>query len=174
MAKNPHRNRRKRNALLHEKPEHSLMAKNPPGRGDPDRTTGCAFLGAPLGILVGGLGGMIAGGAIAMNWVGAGTYAAAILPGLIGALIGGVIGAARWARWRYLHRSLHWVHPGFAPALGQRGRAQGLAEARAFTELDEGNWDQAVVSLTEVIRLNPTLIKAYQGRAIGYLALKQA
>ncbi len=108
-----------------------------------------------------------------MNWVGAGTYAAAILPGLIGALIGGVIGApVGLVGGIYIGRCIgcildlhrHWVREAELRA----------SLKRAFTELDEGNWDQAVVSLTEVIRLNPTLIKAYQGRAIGYLALKQA
>jgi len=137
-----------------------------------DRATALGFLGAPLGILVGGLGGMIAGGAIAANWGGSGTSAAAILPGLIGALIGGVIGAPVGLIGgiyigAYIGQTLD-LHEG-----GVRKAELRVLLERAFTELDERNWDQAVVSLTEVIRLNPALIEAYQGRAIGYLELNK-
>ncbi len=44
---------------------------------------------------------------------------------------------------------------------------------RALTELQGMNWHQAVISLTEVIRLNPALIEAYYRRAIAYLALNE-
>jgi tetratricopeptide (TPR) repeat protein len=119
----------------------------------------CGFVGAPLGFIVGA----VVGAVIAANWVEAGP---GFLRGLIGAFIGAPVGLfagiyvavciCQFMVWR--HESI------------KNAEFKVLLE-RAFTEWDEGNWDQAVVSLTEVIRLNPALAEAYRRRAIAYLAL---
>jgi hypothetical protein len=110
-------------------------------------TDSCGFLGAPLGFIVG----LVVGAVIAANWVEAGP---GYLRWLIGALIGAPVGffagiyiavyICRFAEWR---------------GEGVKNAEFKVLIERASTELDEGNWDQAVVSLTEVIRLEPALAR---------------
>jgi tetratricopeptide (TPR) repeat protein len=130
-------------------------------RDDADRGT----IGGFLGYMLGSVAGAIVGGVMAWSWVDGSillrlivafiaAFIAAPLAGIVGILIGCCIGGSM----DVLEATLKGVN--FRALLW-----------RASTEFQEGNWDQAVLSLTEVIRQEPWLIEPYHRRAIAYLAL---
>jgi tetratricopeptide (TPR) repeat protein len=147
------------------------MTRHQAQRGD--RATVGGFLGASLGFVVGLVVGLIVGWLIAQNLVAGSTFGGlGYLLWLIGALIGGAVAAPVGL--------LVGIYIGAYIGQVLDSREEGVKKAeftdlleRAFTEVDEGDWNQAVTSLTEVIRLNPVLIEAYHRRALAYLALNE-
>jgi tetratricopeptide (TPR) repeat protein len=138
-----------------------------------DRATAGGFLGASLGSVVGAVTGLIGGGVLCSSW-----FAGEILGGVgyllwvVGALIGGLIAAP----FGMIMGAYTGTYIGSMLAKQEaepKEREFKVLLERALTELQERNWDQAVISLTEVIRWKPGLIEAYHRRAIAYLALNQ-
>jgi len=128
-----------------------------------DRTTFGGFLGSMLGTIAGALVGGITGGI----WVDA-----SIFPRFVVVLVGVVLGAAvGWLIGMFVGCLIGGILDLGETALGE-AKFRALWD-RALTELHKRNWDQAVLSLTEVIRQRPWLIEAYHRRAIAYLALHE-
>jgi tetratricopeptide (TPR) repeat protein len=124
------------------------------------------MLGSGVGFVVG----IIEGGAISARWVEGRSFG--YLLWLIGALIGGLIASPFGM----------FIGAGIGACidalLGRseaslKERKQTKLQERALTALQERKWDQAVISLTEIIRQNPWQIQAYHQRSFAYLGLNE-
>jgi tetratricopeptide (TPR) repeat protein len=154
------------------------MTKHQPQRGvEADRTTGGGFLGAIVGFYGGVVVGLVGGGIIASSWVDGGiagrgylllSMVAVVISAFVGGLIGAPVGLIIGAEVGFVIASMLDWHE-----IRAKNAEVRVLLKRAKTELYERNWDEAVIILTEVIRLNPALIEAYHRRTIAYLALNE-